>query len=206
VFFLKYVLNCEQNFSFFIFWFGLSVTGLARVYCDLVLQFVPNKSQRWKSGHGPRVRQRHWLLSTPTHCEVCLIKRYWSEQGLTSAIRTAHSFHLRSLYLGFVWLLIRALCTFHRAIYSLLSILSYVCGYCHYHKTRYCCHGHNILITALISLPPENFVRPQRCYCRVYEMSIVVCFQAKILIGKKFSQMTSFVLILLVDSWVVTHV
>jgi hypothetical protein len=31
--FLKYVLNCEQNFSFFIFRSGLTVTGLARVYC-----------------------------------------------------------------------------------------------------------------------------------------------------------------------------
>jgi hypothetical protein len=30
---LKYVLNCEQNFSYFIFWSRLSVTGLGRVYC-----------------------------------------------------------------------------------------------------------------------------------------------------------------------------
>jgi hypothetical protein len=31
--FLKYVLNCEQNFTFFIFRSGLTVTGLLRVYC-----------------------------------------------------------------------------------------------------------------------------------------------------------------------------
>jgi hypothetical protein len=30
---LRYVLNCEQHFPFFIFQPGLTVTGLARVYC-----------------------------------------------------------------------------------------------------------------------------------------------------------------------------
>jgi hypothetical protein len=29
----KYILKCEENFSFFVFPSGLTVTGLARVYC-----------------------------------------------------------------------------------------------------------------------------------------------------------------------------
>jgi hypothetical protein len=39
---LKYELNCEQNFSpFFIFQSGLTVTGVARVYCSFCsLQFM----------------------------------------------------------------------------------------------------------------------------------------------------------------------
>jgi hypothetical protein len=39
---LKYVLNCEQHFPFFIFQSGLTVTGLAKVYCRcIVLHFWP---------------------------------------------------------------------------------------------------------------------------------------------------------------------
>jgi hypothetical protein len=38
--FLKYVLNCEHNSSFFVFRSGLTVTGLASVCCTYILPLV----------------------------------------------------------------------------------------------------------------------------------------------------------------------
>jgi hypothetical protein len=35
---VKYVLNCEQHISFFLFRFGLTVTGLESVYCIIFLK------------------------------------------------------------------------------------------------------------------------------------------------------------------------
>jgi hypothetical protein len=49
---LKYVLNCEQNSSFFIFRSGLTVTGLARVYCimDQSCSSVSLEGWTWNFG------------------------------------------------------------------------------------------------------------------------------------------------------------
>jgi hypothetical protein len=44
--FLKYVLNCEQNFSFFIFRSGLTVTGLAMIYYVYISNVTSSPRQR----------------------------------------------------------------------------------------------------------------------------------------------------------------
>jgi hypothetical protein len=96
MYFFKHALNCEQNFSFLIFWSELTVTRLTRVYCTFFcISWLWLYS--WRYSQIITSSTQYFIIFHMQHCTTCFVP-VWTSTGIFFLIQLSSLWNLRSLH------------------------------------------------------------------------------------------------------------